>query len=40
MYQNSFVGEIDNFSGEEFILKNDCEIYKARYTGGLTGQRE
>jgi len=39
-YKNSFAGEIDNFSGEEFILENGHEVYRAKYMGGLVDQRK
>jgi hypothetical protein len=39
-YLNNFVGEIDNFSGEEIIKHNGKEIYKARYVGGIVDQRK
>lgn len=35
LYKNIFTGEVDNFSGEESILKNNKEIYKAKYIGGF-----
>lgn len=38
-YQNSWQGELDRFSGEEKILKNGKEIYRAFYRGGLVDQR-
>jgi hypothetical protein len=39
-YINNFVGEIDNFSGEEVIGYKGREIYKAKYIGGLVDQRK
>jgi hypothetical protein len=40
-YTNVFVGEIDNFSGEEIISdSNGREIYKAKYIGGLVDVRK
>ena len=39
-YLNNFIGEIDNFSGEESISYKGKEIYKARYIGGLVDQRK
>jgi hypothetical protein len=39
-YINSFIGEIDNFSGEEVISHKGREIYKAKYIGGLVDQRK
>lgn len=38
-YANNFEGEIDNFSGEETIKKDNQEIYKAKYIGGFVDQR-
>lgn len=40
IYSNSFVGEVDNFFGEEIIRHNGEEIYKAKYMGGLVDQRK
>jgi hypothetical protein len=37
-YINDFVWEIDNFSGEEKILKDGKEVYSAKYMGGLVDQ--
>jgi len=39
-YSNDFVGEVDNFFGEETIKFNGKEIYKAKYIGGLVDQRK
>lgn len=39
-YKNTWVGEIDNFSGEELIKHQDVEIYRAKYMGGLVNVRE
>ncbi len=40
-YQNSFAGEVDNFSGEEIISSADGkEIYRAKYAGGFVDQRK
>ena len=39
-YKNSYIGEIDYFSGEEIIYQNDQEIYRAKYIGGLVDQRK
>ena len=39
-YKNSFTGEVDNFFGEESILENGKEIYKARYIGGFVDLRK
>lgn len=37
-YSNKYVGEIDNFSGEEVIEYNGEKIYGAKYIGGLVDQ--
>ena len=34
-YENSWRGDIEKFSGEEFIVKNRKKIYTAKYAGGL-----
>jgi hypothetical protein len=39
LYVNNFVGEVDNFSGEEIITYNGEEAYRAKYMGGLVDQR-
>ncbi|MFA5188902.1 MAG: DUF5680 domain-containing protein [Patescibacteria group bacterium] len=39
-YLNEFIGEIDNFSGEEKIFQNNKQIYQAKYAGGLVDQRK
>lgn len=39
-YLNSFIGELDNFSGEELISYEGEEIYKAKYIGGLVDKRK
>jgi hypothetical protein len=39
IYTNDFVGEVDNFSGEETITLNGKKIYKAQYVGGLVDQK-
>jgi hypothetical protein len=40
-YKNSYIGEIDNFFGEEIISSvNGKEIYKAKYIGGFVNQRK
>lgn len=39
-YLNSFIGELDNFSGEELISYEGKEIYKAKYIGGLVDKRK
>jgi len=38
-YLNTFIWEIDNFSGEEIITQDGKEIYKAKYIGGFVDQR-
>ncbi|EKD56245.1 MAG: hypothetical protein ACD_58C00248G0001 [uncultured bacterium] len=40
VYRNNFIGEVDNFSGEESISCNGKEVYKAKYIGGLVNQRK
>ncbi|MCX6731103.1 MAG: DUF5680 domain-containing protein [Candidatus Roizmanbacteria bacterium] len=35
IYKNSWTGTLTKFSGEEIILKDGKEIYKAHYLGGL-----
>ena len=39
-YLNSFIGEIDNFYGEEVIKSEGKDLYKARYMGGLVDQKQ
>jgi len=39
-YTNKFKGEINNFSGEEFIYLKGKKIYKTTYAGGLVDQRK
>jgi len=39
-YLNNFIGEIDNFSGEETINYKGKEVYKAKYAGGLVDLRK
>jgi len=38
-YVNDWVGEVDNFNGEERIFDGDSCIYSAKYMGGLVDQR-
>lgn len=38
-YQNKWQGDIEDFAGEEEILKNGKKIYFAKYIGGLVDQR-
>ena len=40
VYKNLWIGELDRFSGEEQIFKNDELAYKANYIGGLVDQRK
>jgi len=35
VYTNSHEGEIDNFSGEESIVYQGQEVYRAKYMGGF-----
>ncbi len=35
LYKNSFIGEIDNFFGEEIISESGNRIYSAKYIGGF-----
>ena len=37
-YENSFIGDVDNFSGTEKIFKDGQCIYEASYLGGLVNQ--
>ncbi|MCX6732666.1 MAG: DUF5680 domain-containing protein [Candidatus Roizmanbacteria bacterium] len=39
-YRNSWMGTISKFSGEEIILKDGKEIYKAHYLGGLVDRKK
>lgn len=34
-YENSFLGELGNFSGTEKIFKDSARVYEARYLGGF-----
>ena len=38
VYRNHWQGDLDNFIGEEAILENNVEIYKAWYFGGFVDQ--
>lgn len=40
IYTNSWVGEIERYSGEEQIAQNGELIYKANYFGGLVDQQK
>ena len=39
-YKNNYLGEVDNFSGEESIECNGKIIYRAKYLGGFVDQRK
>lgn len=39
-YMTSWEGDIENFSGIEWILDGDEEIYSAKFMGGLVDQRD
>ncbi len=39
VYLNNWIGEIDNYSGQEEILHSKKVVYKANYLGGLVDQR-
>ncbi len=39
VYSNQWTGEIDRFSGEEKITKDDEIIYQANYLGGEVDKR-
>lgn len=39
-YINNFIGEVDNFSGEESISYKETEVYSAKYIGGLVDQKK
>jgi hypothetical protein len=36
-YKNKWKGDIEKFSGEEKIIKNEKVVYNAKYIGGLIG---
>ena len=38
-YVNNMEGDVENFKGEEKILKGDTLLYTARYIGGLVDRR-
>lgn len=38
-YENSWEGNLDNFSGVEAIYQQDQKVYFAKYMGGLVDQR-
>jgi len=39
-YVNNWQGDIEKFSGGEFIVENGKQIYSANYIGGLVDQRK
>lgn len=39
-YKNNWQGDIEKFSGEESISKNDKIVYNAKYVGGLVDQEK
>ncbi len=39
IYKNEFVWEVDGFSGEEIIIHNEKEVYKAKYMWWFVDQR-
>jgi len=39
IYRNNWKGTIQSFSGNEIILKNGKEIYRATYNGGLVDRK-
>ena len=39
-YKNKWTGDVENYSGEESITKDETTVYKANYMGGLVDQRE
>lgn len=40
IYKNKTEGDLENFIGEEVIYKNNKQIYKTNYAGGLVDQRK
>ena len=40
VYRNSWIGELDNFFGEEQIYENDKFLYKANYMGGFVDKKQ
>ncbi|MBF8249839.1 MAG: hypothetical protein HW400_440 [Candidatus Levybacteria bacterium] len=40
VYKNKAEGNLENFIGEEVILKNDKQIYKMNYSGGWVDRRK
>jgi len=39
IYRNNWKGMLERFSGEEIIVKNGREIYRAAYCGGLVDKK-
>lgn len=39
-YNNSWKGNLEQYSGKEVILHKDKEVYRASYMGGLVDQQE
>lgn len=39
-YKNKWEGDLEKFSGKEFIYYDGEEVYSAEYAGGLVDQRE
>ena len=39
-YRNSWKGNLEQFTGEEIIMENNRQVYKAKYMGGLVDQRK
>mgnify|MGYP001588080995 CR=1 FL=1 len=39
VYVNDFIGDIYDFSGEEKIIKDGIEIYRAKYIGGFINKK-
>lgn len=39
-YKNKVKGKIDDFQGEEIILKNNKEVFRTKYIGGLINIRK
>lgn len=40
VYKNKWKGDLESYSGEEVILQQKKEVYRAWYMGGLVDQRE
>ena len=39
IYQNTWIGNIERYTGTEKIVKNGVVVYEASYLGGLVDQR-